>query len=113
MGTSVEYPDKCLISRSMGEVDEYGDEKLSKIYEGNALLQVSGSTRYDGYQFEHEPKLFIPTNSILFEINDRVDVTTWNGRKTAYTIREWEAIKDDEFAELNDTCIWLKDGFQV
>lgn len=113
METSIEYVDTCLISRSEGEVDEYGDEKLTEVYSGEALLQVSGTARFDGFQFEHEPIVFIPVNNKLFKINDKVDITTWNGRETTYTIREWEAIKDDDIPELNNTCIWLKDGIQV
>lgn len=109
----IEYPDNCTVSRSMGEVDEYGDEILTLVYTGEALLQVTGTTRFDGFQFEHEPMMFIPINDTLFKINDKVDITTWIGRTTSYTIREFEVIKDDEFAELNDTCIWLKDGIEV
>ena len=73
-------------------------------------MQISGQTRYDGFQFEHEPVLFIPVNNIMFDVNDEVIVTTWNGRKMTYTIKDWEAIQDNDFEELNDTCIWLKDG---
>lgn len=109
----IDYPDKCTISRSEGKVDERGNEILSEKYSGECLLQITGSTRYDGFEFEHEPKMFIPINNILFKINDRVDIETWNGRKTTYTIKDWEAIKDDDFDELNDTCIWLKDGKEV
>jgi sortase (surface protein transpeptidase) len=46
----------------------------------------------------------------MFDVNDEVVVTTWNGRKMTYTIKDWEAIQDNDFEELNDTCIWLKDG---
>lgn len=106
----VDYPDKCVIGRSEGEVDENGDEIMTERYNGECLLQISGQTRYDGFQFEHEPVLFIPINDIMFDVNDEVVVTTWNGRKMTYTIKDWEAIQDSDFEELNDTCIWLKDG---
>lgn len=110
MATSIEYVDNCVVSRSEGDVDEYGDEILTELYSGDALLQVTGAIRYDGFQFEHEPTVFIPTNSVLFNVNDTVVVTTWNGRELSYTIGQWEAIKSDDFEELNNTCIWLKDG---
>lgn len=104
------YPDNCVIGRSLGEVDEQGIEILTEVYNGGCLLELTGQTRYDGFQFEHEPLMFIPTNGVMFKINDTVNVTTWNGRELSYTIKNWEAIEDDDFAELNDTCIWLKDG---
>ena len=106
----VEYSDSCVISRSAGEVDSNGIEVLTPVHSGKCLLEISGQTRYDGFQFEHEPVLFIPVNNVLFEINDRVVVTTWNGREIRYTVKDWEAIDDNDFPELNDTCIWLKDG---
>lgn len=108
----VEYPDNCVIGRAEGEVDEYGEEILTEVYSGECLLQVTGQTRYDGYQFEHEPLIFIPINNVMFRTNDMVRVTTWNGRRIDYTVKDWEAIRDKDFPELNDTCIWLKDGHE-
>jgi hypothetical protein len=106
----VDYPDSCVIGRSTGKVDSNGVETFTELYNGVCLLEISGQTRYDGFQFEHEPILFIPVNNVIFEINDKVTVTTWNGRVTTYTVKDWEAIYDADFPELNDTCIWLKDG---
>jgi len=106
----IDYPDTCVIGRSDGTVDENGVEIITEIYNGECLLETTGQSRYDGFQFENEPLLFIPVNNAMFKINDKVVVTTWNGRTINYTIKSWEAIKDDDFAELNDTCIWLKDG---
>lgn len=106
----IDYYDTCKISRSDGTVDANGDEILTPVYEGDCLLELSGNTRYDGFQFEHEPLIFIPVNNVMFRINDKVKVTTFNGRTLSYTIKNWEAIMDGEFEELNDTCIWLKDG---
>lgn len=109
----IEYYDTCVIGRSQGETDDNGDEILTSVYYGECLLELdtrSASTRYDGFQFEHEPVLFIPVNNVMLKINDEVRVETFNGRKLTYTVKNWEAIKDDEFEELNDICIWLKDG---
>ena len=105
----IDYPDTCVIGRSAGEVDEQGFEVPTEVYNGECLLEITRHSRYDGFEFEHEPILFIPVNSVMFKINDSVTVTTWNGRILSYTIKNWEAIKDD-MPELNDTCIWLKDG---
>jgi len=52
-------------------------------------------------------------NDRLFRVNDTVIVTTLNGRTLEYTINNYESIKDDVYEELNDTCIWLKDGKEV
>ena len=105
----IDYSDTCVIGRSTGEVDEQGVEVPPEVYNGECLLEISGQSRYDGFEFEHEPIIFIPFNNLIFKINDSVTVTTWNDRILSYTIKNWEAIKDD-MPELNDTCIWLKDG---
>lgn len=107
----IEYPDSCLIERFTGVIDETtGEEVKTTLYNGECLLEITGQSRYNGFEFEHEPVLFIPTNNVMYKINDTVTVTTWNGRTISYTVKNWEAIKDNEFPELNDTCIWLKDG---
>lgn len=106
----IEYPDSCVIERFTGEFDEAGEEIKTMLYSGECLLEITGQSRYDGFEFEHEPVLFLPINDVKFQINDPVVITTWNGRVLSYTVKNWEAIKDDDFSELNDTCIWLKDG---
>jgi len=107
----IEYPDSCLIERFTGVIDETtGEEVKTTLYNGECLLEITGQSRYDGFEFEHEPVLFLPTNNVMYKINDTVTVTTWNGRTISYTVKNWEAIRDNEFPELNDTCIWLKDG---
>lgn len=106
----IEYYDICTIKRSAGETDEEGNEVFTDLYSGECLLQLDGQSRYNGFYFEHEPLLFIPVNDVMFKINDMVEVTTFAGREISYTIKNWEPIKDNEFEELNDTCIWLKDG---
>lgn len=109
----IEYYDTCVIKRTTGETDENGDEVFNPVYSGGCLLEMdvnARANRYDGFQFEHEPTLFIPVNNLIFKIGDKVIVETLNGRLLDYTIKNWEAIKDGEFEELNDICIWLKDG---
>lgn len=109
----IEFYDSCLIRRSAGDTDDEGNEIFTDLYSGECLLQLDGNSRYNGYYFEHEPILFIPVNNVMLEVNDFIEVTTFNGRKLNYLVKNWEAIKDDEFEELNDTCIWLKDGADV
>lgn len=109
----MDYYDSVVIERFTGEIDSNGEEVRDLIYSGEALLQLTSSSRHDGYQFEHEPLLFIPVNDILFKINDTVAVTTLNGRVIEYTLLNYESIKDNDYPELNDTCIWLKDGKDV
>lgn len=111
----IEYVDSVVISRGLsGEVDENGDEILDVIYEGKCLFEISNGAgfRYDGFQFEIEPMLFVPVNDIVFRTNDKVVVTTFNGKVMDFTVKYSEAIADKDFEEMNDTCIWLKDGTQ-
>lgn len=115
MVDEIKYYDSCEISRYTGEVDENGDEIRTLIYEGDAQLQVAYATsnRYDGFAFEHEPLLFIPSNTAKLKTNDYVKVVTINGRTLEYTVQNYEPIKHDWYAELNNTCIWLKDGKEI
>ena len=111
----MDYYDSVVIERFAGSIDSNGEEVRDLIYSGEGLLQLASMTsnKHDGYQFEHEPLLFIPVNDILFKINDTVAVTTLNERVLEYTLLNYESIKDDDYPELNDTCIWLKDGKDV
>ena len=64
----MEYQDRCEIIRMDGTVDAFGEEIGSPIYNGKADLQLplghSGNP-YTGFEFEHEPILFIPVNNIF------------------------------------------------
>lgn len=115
MVNEIDYYDTCIISRNDGEVDANGDEIRTIIYSGKAQLQVAYATsnRFDGFSFEHEPLLFIPDNTVKIKTNDHVEVVTLNDRKLEYTVQNYEPIKHDWYPELNNTCIWLKDGKEI
>lgn len=110
----MDYVDECVISRFTGEFDEMGEEISTELYSGSCLFQIgaSGVLRFDGYQFEQEALLFIPTNQVVIKTNDSISITTQLGSSYRYTAKFAEALQDSEFSELNDTCIWLKDGIQ-
>lgn len=105
------YPDLCVISRFTGDTDDNGDEILTELYNGNCEIQygVSGGNSLHTDNYQSKTTLFIPVNDILFAVNDKVVVTSLNGRITEATIEQFESISDVEL-EMNDTCIWLKGG---
>lgn len=115
MEVEIDYYDECVISRYSGEVDENGDEIRTLVYEGSAQLQVSNATsnRFDGFNFEHEPLLFIPVNNVHIMTNDYVRVKTFYERELEYTVQSYEPIENKRYKELNNTCIWLKDGKEL
>lgn len=104
-----DYPDMCVISRSVGDTDVNGDEMLTELYAGVCEIQYggSGNTSMQVSNYQSSPTLFIPTCSVDFEINDKVVVTSLNGRVSKYTIGQFESLSDFE-----DTCIWLKSGVE-
>ena len=106
-----DYPDTCVISRFSGDTDDQGEAIMEVLYTDYCEIQFGGSggntLHTDNYQ--SRTTLFIPVNNILFQVNDKVVVTSLNDRVTEFTIEQFESITDAE-PELNDTCIWLKGG---
>jgi hypothetical protein len=107
-----DYPDMCIISRANGTTDVNGDEILTELYNGCCEIQYGGSgggSSLHASNYQSDTTLFIPSNGVLFSINDKVVVISMNGRTSEYTIKQFESISDLA-PELNDTCIWLKGG---
>lgn len=81
----IKFNDKCIISRA--ELDEKGAAKydkyekpiLKEIYNGPCCFQQGGQT-YRSIQARND-MLYLPTNKVLVESNDVIDVTTARGRK--------------------------------
>jgi len=103
-----EYPDICSIYRPTGDVSEQGEEVFETIL-SNTYCEIQygggGNTNLYAGSYKSSPALFMPICNIVFEINDKVVVTSLNGRVSNYTIGQFESLID-----FNDTCIWLKDG---
>ena len=106
-----EYPDMCIISRTSGLTDVNGNEVFVELYNGCGEIQYGGSggNSLHASNYQSETIMFVPVDGILFKINDKVVVVSKNGRNSDFTIKQFESIEDDN-AELNDTCIWLKGG---
>ena len=105
-----DYPDTCIISRTTGETNDNGDETFSQIFAGVCEIQYGGSTNRQGGGgvAQSSPMLFIPVSSLQLELNDKVEVSSINNRKSRYTIGQFECS-----LEFDDTCIWLKGGVDV
>lgn len=77
--SDLSYKDHCVITRSGGEVDEYGELlKGEVIYNGVCDFQPGGQTALS--IITHNDVVYLPTQVMVYE-NDNISVTTQTGRK--------------------------------
>lgn len=76
----ITFDDVCVISRPTGKVTEYDEPIMDTIYNDSCLYQEAGRS-YSAKFISLSPIVFLPTNDVLVEINDVVDLVTENGRK--------------------------------
>lgn len=74
----IEFIDTCVITRKAG-VDSWDNPILNQVYSGNCLYQEGGASYADA-MVTKAPTLYLPSNSVLVEINDEVAITTASGR---------------------------------
>lgn len=72
------YRDHCIITRSMGEVDEYDNLVSEEIYNGECDFQPGGQTALS--IVTHNDVVYLPRQVMVYE-NDSIAVTTQTGRK--------------------------------
>ena len=72
------YRDHCIITRSMGEVDEYDNLVSEEIYNGECDFQPGGQTAFS--IITHNDVVYLPRQVMVYE-NDSIAVTTQMGRK--------------------------------
>lgn len=76
--SDLSYPDKCVITRSAGEIDEYDNLVSVEIYNGACDFQPGGQTSLS--VITHNDVVYLPKAVMVFE-NDMISVTTALGRK--------------------------------
>lgn len=76
--SDLSYPDKCVITRATGEVDEYDNLEVSEIYNGVCDFQSGGQTSLS--VITHNDVVYLPEAVMVME-NDLISVTTALGRK--------------------------------
>lgn len=103
----VEFRDTCTISRNTGEKDAYGNYVKSLVYEGPCSYQEGGQA--DSYRIiTRNPTLFLPSNDVIVEINDSVEVNTEAGRKIASLVQVARDVRLRATKHLDFTRIELK-----
>lgn len=76
--SELSYPDKCVITRSTGEIDEYDNLVSAEIYNGACDFQPGGQTSLS--VITHNDVVYLPKAVMVLE-NDMISVTTALGRK--------------------------------
>lgn len=74
----IKFIDTCVITRKAG-ADDWDNPTTTQVYSGNCLYQEGGASYSDG-MVTKAPTLYLPSNSVLVEINDNVVITTNSGR---------------------------------
>ena len=98
------YKHSCVISRSNGW-DENGDETFTDLYSGSCLYQAKFNAIIAGGLVQSSPVCFLPSNDILFDINDKVVITVEKGRVITAFI---ETVRDLSGGNVNGTRLELK-----
>jgi hypothetical protein len=99
----IEFKDKCKITRATGKVDKHDELIVEVIYEGACLYEEGGASA--SRLITLNPLLFLPTNKVLVETNDIVDIVTSFGRKRNSLVR---IARDIRTRELSITRLELK-----
>lgn len=76
--SDLSYPDKCIITRGTGEVDEFDNLIVEEIYNGICDFQPGGQTSLS--VLTHNDVVYLPKAIMVME-NDIITVTTKLGRK--------------------------------
>lgn len=76
--SNLSYPDKCIITRDTGEVDEFDNLIVEEIYNGICDFQPGGQTSLS--VLTHNDVVYLPKAMMVME-NDIIAVTTKLGRK--------------------------------
>lgn len=103
----IEFKDICTISRNTGQKDEYGNFVKSVVYDGPCSYQEGGQTV--SYNIiTRNPTLYIPSNEVIIEINDSVEVNTESGRVVKSLVEVVRDVRLRVMKHLDVTRIELK-----
>lgn len=80
----LDYPDRCVITRSSGEVDKDDNLVSEVIYSGACDFQPGGQTALS--IITHNDVVYLPKQVMVYE-NDNIAVTTQTGRKREGVVR--------------------------
>lgn len=75
----LEFKDSCTITRESGKYDDWDNPIGEVIYEGECMFQQGGQTSHS--IITRNDKVYLPSNDVIIEANDVIDVVTARGRK--------------------------------
>lgn len=103
----IQFRDTCQISRNTGEKDAYGNYVKDVVYSGPCSYQEGGQTV--SYRIiTRNPTLYLPSNDIIIEINDSVEVNTESGRVIKSLVDVVRDVRLRSIKHLDITRIELK-----
>lgn len=103
----IQFRDTCTIERKMGKKDKFGNDLKVTVYEGPCNYQEGGQTL--SYRIiTRNPTLYLPSNDVIVEINDSVEVNTEAGRTISSLVQVARDVRLRVMKRLNVTRIELK-----
>lgn len=103
----IKFTDSCKISRNTSGKDDYGNFVKSVVYEGPCSYQEGGQTV--SYRIiTRNPTLYLPSNDVIVEINDSVEVKTEAGRTINSLVEVVRDVRMRAMRHLDVTRIELK-----
>lgn len=89
-----DFADGCVIRRKTGKKDKWDNPIMAKVYEGDCLYVAASNSIVNGMVVLNRPKVFLPSDGVLVNVDDAVSVTTRFGRKIESVV---EAVRDIRF----------------
>ena len=96
--SDLSYPDKCVITRSTGEVDEWDNLVSEEIYNGVCDFQSGGQTSLS--IITHNDVVYLP-GQVMVKDNDEIFVTNRYGRQRKGVVK----LANDLPLDLTDDCV--------
>lgn len=96
--SDLSYHDKCVITRSAGEVDEYDYLVSEEIYNGVCDWQQGGQTSQS--IITHNDVVYLP-GQVMVKDNDEIFVTNRYGRQRKGVVK----LANDLPLDLTDDCV--------
>lgn len=92
-----DFADRCVITRKTGKKDKWDNPIEVQIYDGDCLYVAASNSIVNGMVVLNRPKVFLPTDDVLVNVDDAVSVTTRFGRNIVSVV---EAVRDIRFQML-------------
>lgn len=96
--SDLSYPDKCVITRSTGETDEWDNLVSEEIYSGVCDFQPGGQTSLS--IITHNDVVYLP-GQVMVKDNDEIFVANRYGRQRKGVVK----LANDLPLDLTDDCV--------